>query len=53
MAHDQRVRPRQPMSTAADIVEPVRALDDDSWVDTFVIAGLVVALTVLVLLLAG
>jgi len=53
MAHDQRVRPRPPTITAADNVGPVRALDEDSWGDTFVIAGLVVALTVLVLLLAG
>ena len=41
------------MMTAFDIVEHVDALDTDRWVDTILIAGLVVALGILVFLLAG
>jgi hypothetical protein len=53
MAYDQSVRPRQPLSAASDPLSPDRAPDTETWADTFLIAGLVVALGVLVLLLVG
>ncbi len=53
MAHVQPTHPLAPMVTADDMVEPLPRDDNESWADTFLIAGLVVALSVLVFLLTG
>lgn len=54
MDHEQRHHPLPPLMKAADnTVVPIPALDNESWADTLVVAGLIVVLGVLVFLLTG
>ncbi len=53
MAYIQPLDPHAPPATARDMVEPLLQHDNESWADTFLIAGLVVALSILVFLLTG